>query len=58
MEKYEYLYNTNDSFKEYVDKYCNCLRHKGVTVEQALKCKTVQAYADYLTGDKNGEQRI
>lgn len=43
------LYNTNDDFKSYVDKYARC--HK-MLVEDAIKCKIVQNYAEYLKGGK------
>ena len=44
---YQQMYQTNKEFKEYVDKYCNSLRHKK-TPEEAFKDIMVQSYADYL----------
>lgn len=43
------LYNTNKDFKEYVDKYARCHR---MLAEDAIKCKVVQNYAEYLRGGK------
>lgn len=40
----EMLYETNDEFKAYVDKYC---WNKNLTLNQALMHKVVQAAADY-----------
>ena len=59
MEKYKNMYLNNKDFKDYVDKYCNCLRHKGITVEQALQNVIVQNYADYLIkGGADAGQRV
>ena len=43
------LYNTDETFKEYVDKYCQCHR---MLAEDAIKAKIVQNYAAYLKGGK------
>lgn len=43
------LYNNDNDFKTYVDKYAKCHR---MLVEDAIKCKVVQNYADYLKGAK------
>ena len=43
------LYNSNYDFRLYVDKYARC--HM-MLVEDTLKCKVVQNYAEYLRGGK------
>ena len=43
------LYKTNKDFKEYVDKYSRCHR---MLAEDAIKCKVVQNYADWIRGGK------
>ena len=39
------LYNTNEDFKKYVDKY---KRDRKLSLEEALEHKMVKQYADYL----------
>ena len=43
------LYNTNKTFKEYVDKYS---KTHGLLPEYAVKCMMVKQYAEYITGGK------
>lgn len=43
------MYKTNKDFKEYVDKYSRCHR---MLAEDAIKCKVVQNYADWIRGGK------
>lgn len=51
----EYLYNTNNSFRNYVEKYI--FKHH-VTLEEALKHVMVREYANYLMEEKNAESSI
>lgn len=39
------LFNTNDDFKGYVERYC---KQTGKTIEQALEIAIVKEYALYL----------
>lgn len=43
------LYNTNDRFKEYTDRYAKTHR---LLPEYAIKVKVVQNYAEWLKGGK------
>lgn len=43
------LYNTNEQFKEYVDRYCQIYR---ITVDVAITHKLIRNYGDYIT-EKN-----
>lgn len=43
------LYNKNSDFRLYVDKYSRCHR---MLAEDAIKCKVVQNYADWIRGGK------
>lgn len=48
--KLQTLYESNNKFKEYVDKYA---KHHGIAfVENALKCMMVKNYALYLVQEK------
>lgn len=44
----EEFYNTNETFKRYVDKYAGLY---GITVEEALKHKIIHNYCEYLKGN-------
>lgn len=41
------LYNTNADFKEYVDKFMICHRHRGASLEEVLSYKLVKLQAKY-----------
>lgn len=43
------LYNTNEQFKAYVDRYCQ--KHR-ITVDVAVQHKLVQEYGDILMEGK------
>lgn len=43
------MYNTNPTFKEYVDKYSKA---HGTLPEYSMKCLVVKNYAEYLKGAK------
>ena len=47
------MYEHNDKFKEYVDKYSRT--HGIAFVENALKCIMVQNYAEYLMKEEKHE---
>lgn len=47
------MYDNNEKFKEYVDKYSK--KHGIAFVDDALKCIMVQQYAKYLIKEGKNE---
>ncbi len=52
------MYQQNNDFKTYVDKFMNCKRHKNITLEQALKTTVCRSYADYLINKTDKEDWV
>ena len=49
---YKEYYETNEDFKEYVDKYC--VKHN-ITTDEAIKHYTVQFAADYYKAKEDNK---
>ena len=44
-KEYKNLYDKNEDFKLYVDKWC---KKSNISVEEALEIKVIQNYAEHL----------